>query len=100
MATGQSKTTGGTPSSVNFGTIGACAAVSQAVCVRQIQLDPRCSKEKPNCQISQDAAAKMYLFGRRGDMLQDLAAEAGAVSNDRGVNVAVLVLRAIAAGAD
>ncbi len=42
----------------------------------------------------------MYLFGRRGDMLQDLAAEAGAVSNDRGVNVAVLVLRAIAAGAD
>ena len=36
MATGQSKTTGGTPSSVNFGTIGACAAVSQESCVREV----------------------------------------------------------------
>lgn len=43
---------------------------------------------------------KTHLFGRRGDMLQDLAAEAGAVSNDRGVNVAVLVLGAVAAGTD
>ncbi len=52
------------------------------------------------CPYMWDASAKPHLFGRRGDMLQNLAAEAGAVSNDRGVNVAVLVLGAVAAGTD
>ena len=52
------------------------------------------------CPYMWDASAKPHLFRRGGDMLQDLAAKARAVSNDGAVNVAVLVLGAVAAGAD